>query len=142
MINTKCLVESLKIPGRAIARCSSSTHFIAQSSFWSHQLQETAQNLCKIRIKMSYCSTGHKKALTLSYEAPIVASLWPAVASDVSTSSTPSLTSKDSNACLLLRFDLSPPSSLLGSPASPPYRTHHPKRSMRLTARRSPVLWT
>lgn len=115
MINTKCSVESLKIPGRAIARCSSSTHFIAQSSFWSHQLQEAAQNLCKVGIKMKYCSTGHKKALTLLYEASIVASPWPAVASGVSDLS---LTSEDSNAHLLPRFDLSPPFSLPGSPAS------------------------
>lgn len=77
---------------------------------------------------MKYCSTGHEKALTLSYEAPIAASPWPAVASDVSTSSDHSLTSEDSNAPLLLRFELSPPSSLLGSPASLPYRPHHPKR--------------
>lgn len=115
MINTKCSVESLKIPGRMIARCSSSTHFIAQSSFCSHQLQEAAQNLYKVGIKMKYCSTAHKKALTLSYEAPTVGSPWPAVASGVSD---PSLTSGDSSAHLLLRCDVSPPSSLLGSPAS------------------------
>lgn len=74
-------MEGLKLTDGTIARHSSSAHLITQSCFWGHQLHEAAWTLCfrilckvLLQIKMKYCSSDHKKALTPSHEAPRVAS--------------------------------------------------------------------
>ena len=74
-------MEGLKLTDRTTARCSSSAHLITQSCFWGHQLHEAAWTLyfrvlCKylLWIKMKYCSTDCKKALTPSHEGPRFAS--------------------------------------------------------------------
>lgn len=76
-------MAGLKLADKAIVRCNSSAHFITQTFFWGHQLNEAAKKkicfkvLCKslLWLKTKYCVTDHKRPPTSSHEAPRAASL-------------------------------------------------------------------